>query len=122
MVIVGIYCGVIAAMFLLLKTVNYRLHHALDEGEVVEHQAKESQGSRGGTEGASDGGATRREDSNGPGYVDTLSDPKVVENRSCGGETFVVWRRCSDVEQSKCCRKVWARDKLIMREKPSLCW
>nr|XP_046268439.1 pecanex-like protein 1 isoform X1 [Scatophagus argus] len=67
MVIVGIYCGVIAAMFLLLKTVNYRLHHALDEGEVVEHQAKESQTSRGGTEGASDGGVTRREDSNGPG-------------------------------------------------------
>uniref|UniRef100_A0A4W6FFI9 Pecanex-like protein n=1 Tax=Lates calcarifer TaxID=8187 RepID=A0A4W6FFI9_LATCA len=64
MVIVGIYCGVIAAMFLLLKTVNYRLHHALDEGEVVEHQAKESQGGRGGTEGANDGGVTRREDSN----------------------------------------------------------
>ncbi|KAF7201261.1 pecanex-like protein 1 isoform X1 [Nothobranchius furzeri] len=67
MVIVGIYCGVIAAMFLLLKTVNYRLHHALDEGEVVEHQAKESQGRRGGTEGANDGGVTRWEDSNGPG-------------------------------------------------------
>lgn len=67
MVIVGIYCGVIAAMFLLLKTVNYRLHYALDEGEVVEHQAKESQGSKGGTEGANDGGGTRRQDSNGPG-------------------------------------------------------
>uniref|UniRef100_A0A8D3BWB3 Pecanex-like protein n=1 Tax=Scophthalmus maximus TaxID=52904 RepID=A0A8D3BWB3_SCOMX len=73
MVIVGIYCGVIAAMFLLLKTVNYRLHHALDEGEVVEHQAKESQGSRGGTEGANDGGVTRREDSNGPGSLSTRS-------------------------------------------------
>ncbi|MEQ2292893.1 Pecanex-like protein 1 [Ameca splendens] len=67
MVIVGIYCGVIAAMFLLLKTVNYRLHHALDEGEVVEHHAKENQIRRGGTEGANDGSATRREDSNGPG-------------------------------------------------------
>uniref|UniRef100_A0A7N8WLC5 Pecanex-like protein n=1 Tax=Mastacembelus armatus TaxID=205130 RepID=A0A7N8WLC5_9TELE len=67
MVIVGIYCGVIAAMFLLLKTVNYRLHNALDEGEVVEHQAKESQGSRGGTERANDGGVTRREGSNSPG-------------------------------------------------------
>ncbi|XP_036006877.1 pecanex-like protein 1 isoform X2 [Fundulus heteroclitus] len=67
MVIVGIYCGVIAAMFLLLKMVNYRLHHALDEGEVVEHQAKENQSRRGGTEGATDGGVTRREDSNGPG-------------------------------------------------------
>ncbi|XP_038130820.1 pecanex-like protein 1 [Cyprinodon tularosa] len=67
MVIVGIYCGVIAAMFLLLKMVNYRLHHALDEGEVVEHQAKENQSRRGGTEGSNDGGATRREDSNGPG-------------------------------------------------------
>ncbi|XP_068194427.1 pecanex-like protein 1 [Antennarius striatus] len=67
MVIVGIYCGVIAAMFLVLKTVNYRLHHALDEDEVVEHRAKESQSGRGGTEGANDGGITRREDSNGPG-------------------------------------------------------
>uniref|UniRef100_A0A668AAY9 Pecanex-like protein n=1 Tax=Myripristis murdjan TaxID=586833 RepID=A0A668AAY9_9TELE len=52
MVIVGIYCSVIAAMFLLLKTVNYRLHHALDEGEVVEHRAKETEGSRGNTKGA----------------------------------------------------------------------
>ncbi|XP_071752964.2 pecanex-like protein 1 [Centroberyx gerrardi] len=67
MVIVGIYCGVIAAMFLLLKTVNYRLHHALDEGEVVEHRAKETEGSRASTEGANDGSVTRREDSNGPG-------------------------------------------------------
>ncbi|CAN9501969.1 unnamed protein product [Ophioblennius macclurei] len=69
MVIVGIYCGVIAAMFLLLKTVNYRLHHALDEGEVVEHLAKESQAGKGGTEGAGDGGGggARRQDSNGPG-------------------------------------------------------
>lgn len=66
MVIVGIYCGVIAALFLLLKTVNYRLHHALDEGEVVEHQTRESKGSRGGTGGANDP-ATRREDSNGLG-------------------------------------------------------
>lgn len=66
MVIVGIYCGVIAAMFLLLKAVNYRLHHALDEGEVVERKAKESQSGRGATAGSSDS-ATRREDSNGPG-------------------------------------------------------
>lgn len=66
MVIVGIYCGVIAAMFLLLKMVNYRLHHALDEGEVVEHQTRESKGTRGGTGGANDP-VTRREDSNGLG-------------------------------------------------------
>ncbi|KAG5857857.1 hypothetical protein ANANG_G00023850 [Anguilla anguilla] len=66
MVIVGIYCGVIAALFLLLKAVNYRLHHALDEGEVVEHRAAEA-GSRASTEGANDGSATRQEDSNGPG-------------------------------------------------------
>lgn len=63
MAIVGIYCGVIAGMFLLLKTVNYRLHHALDEGEVVEHQSREGKGSRGG---ANDP-AARREDSNGLG-------------------------------------------------------
>ncbi|XP_054651663.1 pecanex-like protein 1 isoform X2 [Dunckerocampus dactyliophorus] len=70
MVIVGIYCSVIAAMFLLLKTLNYRLHHALDEGEVVELQAKKTQGGRGGAEGANDsrgGGGTRRQDGNGPG-------------------------------------------------------
>ncbi|XP_033843552.1 pecanex-like protein 1 isoform X2 [Periophthalmus magnuspinnatus] len=67
MVIVGIYCGVIAGMFLLLKTVNYRLHHTLDEGEVVERKAKESQSnSRGATAGSSDG-APRRQDGSGPG-------------------------------------------------------
>uniref|UniRef100_A0A673C0G4 Pecanex-like protein n=1 Tax=Sphaeramia orbicularis TaxID=375764 RepID=A0A673C0G4_9TELE len=80
MVIVGIYCGVIAAMFLLLKTVNYRLHHALDEGEVVE-KAKESQGSRGGTEGTNDGGVTRREDSNGERSADSL---RSLSTRSSG--------------------------------------
>ncbi|XP_077476750.1 pecanex-like protein 1 [Stigmatopora argus] len=68
MVIVGIYCGVIAAMFLLLKAVNYRLHHALDEGEVVELQAKKTgQARRGAAEGARDGAAARRQDGNGPG-------------------------------------------------------
>lgn len=65
----GIYCGVIAAMFLLLKTVNYRLHHALDEGEVVEHQTKENQGRRGAINEANDEGFNRGKDSNGPGYV-----------------------------------------------------
>uniref|UniRef100_A0A672JIY1 Pecanex-like protein n=1 Tax=Salarias fasciatus TaxID=181472 RepID=A0A672JIY1_SALFA len=85
MVIVGIYCGVIAAMFLLLKTVNYRLHHALDEGEVVEHQAKESQGSKGGTEGANDAGGTRRQDSNGPGaHASLQSQAYRKELRSRG--------------------------------------
>uniref|UniRef100_A0A8C1XQY8 Pecanex-like protein n=1 Tax=Cyprinus carpio TaxID=7962 RepID=A0A8C1XQY8_CYPCA len=44
MVIVGMYCGVIAGMFVLLKAVNYRLHTALDEGEVVELRAKGSEG------------------------------------------------------------------------------
>lgn len=67
MVIVGIYCGVIAALFLLLKTVNYRLHLTLDEGEVVEHQAKESQGNRGGTNGANPRSVTCREDGSGLG-------------------------------------------------------
>ncbi|XP_047668947.1 pecanex-like protein 1 isoform X4 [Tachysurus fulvidraco] len=35
MLIVGVYCGVIAGVFALLKAVNYRLHMALDEGEVI---------------------------------------------------------------------------------------
>uniref|UniRef100_A0A8C9RDC3 Pecanex-like protein n=1 Tax=Scleropages formosus TaxID=113540 RepID=A0A8C9RDC3_SCLFO len=60
MVIVGIYCGVIALMFLLLKTVNYRLHHALDEGEVVERWAAQTGGSRANTRGANDGMLTVR--------------------------------------------------------------
>ncbi|XP_058241266.1 pecanex-like protein 1 [Hemibagrus wyckioides] len=35
MLIVGVYCGVIAGVFALLKAVNYRLHMTLDEGEVI---------------------------------------------------------------------------------------
>uniref|UniRef100_A0A673KNF9 Pecanex-like protein n=1 Tax=Sinocyclocheilus rhinocerous TaxID=307959 RepID=A0A673KNF9_9TELE len=56
MVIVGIYCGVIAGMFALLKAVNYRLHTALDEGEVVELRAK-------GSEGRGQGAERQREES-----------------------------------------------------------
>ncbi|XP_058651540.1 pecanex-like protein 1 isoform X1 [Onychostoma macrolepis] len=67
MVIVGIYCGVIAGMFVLLKAVNYRLHTALDEGEVVELRAKGSEGRGQGTERQREGTGTRQEDSNGPG-------------------------------------------------------
>lgn len=63
MVIVGIYCGVIAGMFVLLKAVNYRLHTTLDEGEVVELRAKGSQGA----EPQREGTGTQQEDSNGPG-------------------------------------------------------
>ncbi|MCJ8731086.1 hypothetical protein PDJAM_G00191900 [Pangasius djambal] len=36
MLIVGVYCGVIGGVFVLLKAVNYRLHTALDEGEVID--------------------------------------------------------------------------------------
>ncbi|XP_075783408.1 pecanex-like protein 1 isoform X5 [Pelodiscus sinensis] len=64
MVIVAVYCPVIAALFIVLKMVNYRLHRALDEGEIVERNANEHM----------DRGAkiqqgktlTRRTDSNGP--------------------------------------------------------
>uniref|UniRef100_A0A8C4EHI3 Pecanex-like protein n=1 Tax=Dicentrarchus labrax TaxID=13489 RepID=A0A8C4EHI3_DICLA len=72
----------------LVSMVNYRLHHALDEGEVVEHQAKESQGSRGGTEGANDGGVTRREDSNGPGLSHSSCDTEVATHASMQSQTF----------------------------------
>ncbi|XP_038621911.1 pecanex-like protein 1 isoform X1 [Tachyglossus aculeatus] len=41
MIIVAIYCPVIAAVFIILKTVNYRLHRALDEGEIVERHASQ---------------------------------------------------------------------------------
>ncbi len=67
MVIVGIYCGVIAGMFVLLKAVNYRLHTTLDEGEVVELRAKGSKGRGQGAEPQREGTGTRQEDSNGPG-------------------------------------------------------
>uniref|UniRef100_A0A673KNF1 Pecanex-like protein n=1 Tax=Sinocyclocheilus rhinocerous TaxID=307959 RepID=A0A673KNF1_9TELE len=67
MVIVGIYCGVIAGMFALLKAVNYRLHTALDEGEVVELRAKGSEGRGQGAERQREGTGTRQEDSNRPG-------------------------------------------------------
>uniref|UniRef100_A0AAY4DQX7 Pecanex-like protein n=1 Tax=Denticeps clupeoides TaxID=299321 RepID=A0AAY4DQX7_9TELE len=78
--IVGIYCAVIASMFLLLKTVNYRLHHALDEGEVVERHARCGEGGGAGTEGIHQGTATRQEDSNEPG-VDSL---RSLSTRSSG--------------------------------------
>uniref|UniRef100_A0A8C1N4P9 Pecanex-like protein n=1 Tax=Cyprinus carpio TaxID=7962 RepID=A0A8C1N4P9_CYPCA len=67
MVIVGMYCGVIAGMFVLLKAVNYRLHTALDEGEVVELRAKGSEGRGQGAECQCEGTGTRQDDSNGPG-------------------------------------------------------
>uniref|UniRef100_A0A672U1M6 Pecanex-like protein n=1 Tax=Strigops habroptila TaxID=2489341 RepID=A0A672U1M6_STRHB len=41
MMIVAVYCPVIAALFIVLKMVNYRLHRALDEGEIVERNASE---------------------------------------------------------------------------------
>ncbi|KAG8507752.1 Pecanex-like protein 1 [Galemys pyrenaicus] len=64
MIIVAVYCPVIAAVFIVLKMVNYRLHRALDAGEVVDrntndftdHRAKAEQGNC----------STRRKDSNGP--------------------------------------------------------
>ncbi|XP_041131518.1 pecanex-like protein 1 isoform X5 [Polyodon spathula] len=67
MLIVGIYCSVIAAVFLLLKVVNYRLHRALDEGEVVERSASQLTNRGAKLEGGNDRNATCREDSNGPG-------------------------------------------------------
>ncbi|MGH0120911.1 UNVERIFIED_CONTAM: hypothetical protein FKN15_038450 [Acipenser sinensis] len=67
MLIVGIYCGVIAAVFLVLKVVNYRLHRALDEGEVVERSASQLTNRGAKLEGGNNSNATRREDSNGPG-------------------------------------------------------
>ncbi|XP_059907706.1 pecanex-like protein 1 [Gadus macrocephalus] len=66
-VIVGVYCGVIGTTFLLLKTVNYRLHHALDEGEVVQRGGKEAPGGGARGEGPPADGNARQEDSNGPG-------------------------------------------------------
>ncbi|XP_056402943.1 pecanex-like protein 1 isoform X7 [Hyla sarda] len=65
LVIVAVYCPVVAAVFIALKLVNYRLHRALDEGEVVERSASEL------TERVAkaerNDSSARREDSSGPG-------------------------------------------------------
>ncbi|CAI5763873.1 1 isoform X3 [Podarcis lilfordi] len=64
MVIVAIYCPVIAALFIVLKMVNYRLHRALDEGEIVEKNASERMDRGAKTEQGNS--SARRKDSNGP--------------------------------------------------------
>ncbi|KAM8781882.1 pecanex-like protein 1 isoform 6-T6 [Rhynchonycteris naso] len=64
MIIVAVYCPVIAAIFIVLKMVNYRLHRALDAGEVVDRNTNEftDRGAK-----AEQGNcSTRRKDSNGP--------------------------------------------------------
>ncbi|OCT68611.1 hypothetical protein XELAEV_180398971mg, partial [Xenopus laevis] len=65
LLIVAVYCPVVAAVFIVLKLVNYRLHRALDEGEIVERSASELTERVAKAE-HSDSSA-RREDSNGPG-------------------------------------------------------
>ncbi|XP_075700081.1 pecanex-like protein 1 isoform X1 [Rhinoderma darwinii] len=65
LVIVAVYCPVVASVFIVLKLVNYRLHRALDEGEIVERSASELTERVAKAE-RSDSSA-RREDSNGPG-------------------------------------------------------
>ncbi|XP_032638658.1 pecanex-like protein 1 isoform X4 [Chelonoidis abingdonii] len=64
MVIVAVYCPVIAALFIVLKMVNYRLHRALDEGEIVERNANDHMDRGAKTEQGNT--STRRTDSNGP--------------------------------------------------------
>uniref|UniRef100_A0A8C8R6V8 Pecanex-like protein n=1 Tax=Pelusios castaneus TaxID=367368 RepID=A0A8C8R6V8_9SAUR len=64
MVIVAVYCPVIAALFVVLKMVNYRLHRALDEGEIVERNANEHMDR--GTKTEQGNASTRRTNSNGP--------------------------------------------------------
>ncbi|XP_042729454.1 pecanex-like protein 1 isoform X7 [Lagopus leucura] len=64
MMIVAVYCPVIAALFIVLKMVNYRLHRALDEGEIVERNANERMDRGAKTEQSS--ASAKRKDSNGP--------------------------------------------------------
>lgn len=63
MMIVAVYCPVIAALFIVLKMVNYRLHRALDEGEIVERNASEHMDRGAKTE---QNVSAKRKDSNGP--------------------------------------------------------
>ncbi|XP_031212200.1 pecanex-like protein 1 isoform X7 [Mastomys coucha] len=64
MIIVAVYCPVVAAVFIVLKMVNYRLHRALDAGEIVDRSANEFTDQRAKTEQGNC--STRRKDSNGP--------------------------------------------------------
>ncbi|XP_062947639.1 pecanex-like protein 1 isoform X6 [Cynocephalus volans] len=64
MIIVAVYCPVIAAVFIVLKMVNYRLHRALDAGEVVDRSANEFTDQQAKAEQSNC--STRRKDSNGP--------------------------------------------------------
>ncbi|KAM6464042.1 pecanex-like protein 1 isoform 5-T5 [Liasis olivaceus] len=64
MVIVAIYCPVIAALFIVLKMINYRLHRALDEGEIVERNANQHVDRSAKTE--QNNSSSKRRDSNGP--------------------------------------------------------
>ncbi|XP_006760799.2 PREDICTED: pecanex-like protein 1 isoform X2 [Myotis davidii] len=64
MIIVAVYCPVIAAVFIVLKMVNYRLHRALDAGEVVDRNANEFKDQRAKAEQGNC--SIRRKDSNGP--------------------------------------------------------
>ncbi|XP_076979006.1 pecanex-like protein 1 isoform X7 [Tamandua tetradactyla] len=64
MIIVAVYCPVIAAVFIVLKMVNYRLHRALDAGEVIDRSANEFTDQS--AKGEQGNCSTRRKDSNGP--------------------------------------------------------
>ncbi|XP_054684928.1 pecanex-like protein 1 isoform X10 [Grus americana] len=64
MMIVAVYCPVIAALFIVLKMVNYRLHRALDEGEIVERNASEHMDR--GAKPEQSSLSAKRKDSNGP--------------------------------------------------------
>ncbi|XP_055448774.1 pecanex-like protein 1 isoform X2 [Psammomys obesus] len=64
MIIVAVYCPVVAAVFIVLKMVNYRLHRALDAGEIVDRRANEFADQRAKAEQGNC--STRRKDSNGP--------------------------------------------------------
>ncbi|XP_052595364.1 pecanex-like protein 1 isoform X5 [Peromyscus californicus insignis] len=64
MIIVAVYCPVVAAVFIVLKMVNYRLHRALDAGEIVDRRTNEFPDQRAKAEQGNC--STRRKDSNGP--------------------------------------------------------
>nr|XP_021509589.1 pecanex-like protein 1 isoform X5 [Meriones unguiculatus] len=64
MIIVAVYCPIVAAVFIVLKMVNYRLHRALDAGEIVDRRANEFADQRAKAEQGNC--STRRKDSNGP--------------------------------------------------------
>ncbi|XP_028678175.1 pecanex-like protein 1 isoform X2 [Erpetoichthys calabaricus] len=116
MVIVGIYCGSVGALFVVLKVVNYRLHRALDEGEVVVCSASEITNCGNKPEASNNSNMTRQEDSNGPGdpgggiemtdFIREVTPPVDCSSRN----SFVGMDSSNQIASSQCGATISAKE------------